>query len=40
MLQPSTLKFLNNLKKNNKKNWFGEHRKEYDQAREDFLLLR
>ena len=39
MLQPSTLKFLNNLKKNNKKNWFGEHRKEYDQAREDFLLL-
>ena len=39
MLQSSTLTFLNNLKKNNNKNWFDEHRKQYNQAREDFLLL-
>ncbi len=39
MLQSSTLTFLNNLKKNNNKIWFDEHRKQYNQAREDFLLL-
>lgn len=36
MLQPSPLKFLTNLKKNNNKPWFDAHRKEYDAAREDF----
>ena len=36
MLQPSTLKFLSGLKKNNNKPWFDEHRKEYEAAREDF----
>jgi uncharacterized protein (TIGR02453 family) len=36
MLQPSTLKFLKNLRKNNNKPWFDEHRDEYDAARSDF----
>ncbi len=36
MLQASTLKFLNNLKKNNNKPWFDEHRKEYETAKQDF----
>jgi Conserved hypothetical protein (DUF2461). len=30
MLQPSTLKFLKDLKKNNNKPWFDAHRKEYE----------
>lgn len=36
MLQPSTLKFLKDLKKNNNKPWFDAHRKEYDAAKGDF----
>ena len=36
MLQPATLKFLKNLKKNNKKTWFDVHRKEYEAAKNDF----
>ena len=36
MLQPSTLKFLKDLKKNNNKPWFDAHRKEYEAAKSDF----
>ena len=36
MLQPSTLKFLKDLKKNNNKPWFDAHRKEYELAKSDF----
>jgi uncharacterized protein (TIGR02453 family) len=39
MLQPATLKFLRDLKKNNNKPWFDAHRKEYDAARSDFEKL-
>ena len=39
MLQPSTLKFLKALKKNNNRPWFEEHRKQYETAKEDFLLF-
>jgi uncharacterized protein (TIGR02453 family) len=38
MLQASTLKFLKDLKKNNNKPWFDLNRKNYEQAKEDFLL--
>ena len=37
MLQSTTLKFLNNLKKNNNKHWFDEHRTQYETARTDFF---
>ncbi|HET9431040.1 MAG TPA: DUF2461 domain-containing protein [Chitinophagaceae bacterium] len=36
MLQPSTLKFLKDLKKNNNKPWFEKHRPAYERARKDF----
>lgn len=36
MLQPSTLKFLKDLKKNNNKPWFEAHRKVYEAAKSDF----
>ncbi len=39
MLQSTTLKFLKNLKKNNDKSWFEGHRKQYEIAKADFLLL-
>ena len=39
MLQPYSLKFLKDLKKNNNKPWFDTHRKEYDSCKADFLLL-
>lgn len=39
MLQSSTLKFLNNLKKNNNKPWFEAHRKQYETAKTDFYTL-
>lgn len=39
MLQPNVLKFLKDLNKNNNKPWFDEHRKEYNAAKENFLLL-
>ena len=39
MLQPSTLQFLKNLKKNNNKAWFDSNRKMYEAAKADFLLL-
>lgn len=37
MLQPSTLKFLKDLKKNNNKLWFDKNRKRYEDAKADFL---
>jgi uncharacterized protein (TIGR02453 family) len=36
MLQPATLKFLKELKKNNNKPWFDLHRKVYEAAKIDF----
>jgi uncharacterized protein (TIGR02453 family) len=36
MLQKETLVFLENLKKNNNKPWFDEHRKQYETAKKDF----
>ncbi len=39
MLQPSTLKFLKDLKKNNNKPWFDKNRKVYDAAKDDFVQM-
>lgn len=39
MLQKETLKFLKDLKKNNNKSWFEEHRKQYEAAKADFENL-
>jgi len=39
MLQPATLKFLKDLRKNNNKPWFDSHRQQYQAAREDFEQL-
>jgi uncharacterized protein (DUF2461 family) len=39
MLRQPTLKFLKDLKKNNNKTWFDNHRKEYEAAKQDFLIL-
>jgi len=39
MLQPATLKFLKDLKKNNTREWFEKNRKAYEYAKEDFALL-
>ena len=39
MLQKETLKFLKDLKKNNNKPWFDEHRKTYESAKKDFENL-
>ena len=36
MLQPQTLKFLSQLKKNNNKPWFDSHRAQYEAGRIDF----
>ena len=36
MLQPSTIKFLKDLKKNNNKPWFDANRKRYEEAKADF----
>ncbi len=36
MIQPSTLKFLTSLKKNNNKPWFDANRKAYEAAKTDF----
>ncbi len=37
MLQPSTLKFIKDLKKNNNKAWFDDNRKKYEGAKADFI---
>jgi len=39
MLQPSTLKFLKNIRKNNTREWFEKNRKLYEAAKEDFAFL-
>ena len=39
MLQPHTLKFIKDLKKNNNKPWFDTNRKRYEEAKADFILL-
>ncbi len=39
MLQPSTIKFLKELKKNNTREWFEKNRKIYEAAKEDFANL-
>lgn len=36
MLQPATITFLKNLKKNNDREWFDAHRKEYTAAKDNF----
>lgn len=36
MLQPTTIKFLKDLKKNNHKPWFDANRKRYEEAKADF----
>jgi uncharacterized protein (TIGR02453 family) len=37
MLQPAALKFLKDLKKNNNRPWFEEHRKQYEETKDNFL---
>lgn len=37
MIQKSTVQFLKELKKNNNKPWFDEHRTEYETAKKDFI---
>lgn len=39
MLQSATLRFLQQLQRNNHKVWFDAHRKTYEQARADVLAL-
>lgn len=39
MLQPSTIKFLKDLKKNNNKPWFDKNRKTYEAAKADFAAF-
>jgi uncharacterized protein (TIGR02453 family) len=39
MLESTTLKFLQSLKKNNSKEWFDQNRKQYEIAKEDFAVL-
>jgi uncharacterized protein (TIGR02453 family) len=39
MLNPATLKFLKDIKKNNTREWFEKNRKFYELAKEDFTQL-
>lgn len=39
MLQPATIQFLKNLKKNNNKEWFEKNRSIYETAKADYLLF-
>ncbi len=39
MLQPSILKFLKDLAKNNNKPWFDAHRPQYETAKADFYAM-
>lgn len=36
MIEKSTLQFLENLSKNNNRDWFKDHRKDYDLAKNNF----
>jgi len=39
MIQPDTIRFLKELTKNNHKDWFDEHRKQYETAKQNFREL-
>ena len=39
MLQPTTIKFLKDLSKNNNKPWFDANRKKYEDAKTDFAAF-
>ncbi len=39
MLAPKTLQFLTKLKKNNSREWFNQHRDDYDASKENFIEL-
>lgn len=39
MIQPATFNFLKNLKENNNRDWFQEHKEEHDAARENVLAF-
>lgn len=39
MLQPSTIQFLQKLKKNNNKEWFEKNRSTYELAKKDFIFF-
>ena len=39
MLHPKTIQFLTKLKKNNSREWFNQHREDYDSAKENFIEL-
>ena len=39
MIQPKTLTFLRQLKKNNEKTWFDQHKEQYLAAKTDFEVL-
>ena len=39
MLQLSTIKFLQQLEKNNNRPWFEDNRKKYEDAKADFLMM-
>ena len=39
MIQPATLRFIKELTKNNHKDWFNEHRKQYETAKQNFREL-
>ena len=39
MINPKTLQFLTKLKKNNSREWFNQHRDDYDAAKENFIEL-
>ena len=39
MISPSTLNFLKELQKHNTRDWFTEHKKDYEQARKGFSQL-
>jgi uncharacterized protein (TIGR02453 family) len=39
MLLPATIKFLKDLKKNNNKPWFDDHRSQYEAAKENFATF-
>ena len=39
MISPSTFNFLKDLQKHNTRDWFVEHKKDYEQARKGFSKL-